>query len=268
MSHVTFTTPEDVEITYEPAGPGTRYLAVFIDQLIIGIVTVVLVVTVVLLVIGLQPLVERVQETVQEGGGQTLLWLVVAVGFLLKFLVDTTYYILFEIMSNGQTPGKKYLEIQVIQEGGRALTATSCLLRNLMRVVDNIPLSWPLVLFSPQHKRLGDYVAGTVVVSKRPVRDVRERVQGPLYGELDAHRFELTADHARELTDADFEVLVSYLERRAAMKVTAVAHLRRRLCETYARRLFLPVTVDPVNQDRFLFELAAFLREQSLRRQI
>ena len=37
MSQVTFTTPEDVEITYEPAGPGTRYLAVFIDQFIIGV---------------------------------------------------------------------------------------------------------------------------------------------------------------------------------------------------------------------------------------
>jgi len=268
MSEIRFHTPEDVEVTYAPAGPGTRYLAVFIDQLIITVTTFVLFLGLVALGFAIAPFVKELADSLEDVDPTAGVWIVLAAMFLIKFLADTAYYIVCEIMMHGQTPGKRYMKIQVIQDGGYPLTLTACLLRNLMRVVDNIPLCWPVLLFSPQHKRIGDYVAGTLVVSKRPARGVAARVRGPLYSDLAAHQFEFTADHLGKLGDEDLELIESYFERRPTLAPQAGNRLRHRICESLAQRLGIALTADAAEQQRFLEELGAFLREQTLKRQI
>jgi hypothetical protein len=84
------------------------------------------------------------------------------------FLVTIGYFILFEVLWNGQTPGKKLAGIRVVKRGGLPLTSRDVLLRNLVRLVDYLPSYCfaGLISFfaSKNQQRLGDLVADTVVI--------------------------------------------------------------------------------------------------------
>ena len=91
---------------------------------------------------------------------------------LFNFLLYWGYFALFEAFWNGQTPGKRLVKIRVIKDSGRHITLFEALARNLVRVVDMIPPNFYLVgllsmLCNKQQKRLGDFVAGTIVIHER-----------------------------------------------------------------------------------------------------
>ena len=94
-------------------------------------------------------------------------------GFLGSFALYNGYFILLEWLLNGQTPGKRMLHIRVIKQGGYALRFFDTLLRNLLRVVDFLPLFYGVgltsLLLTRDSQRLGDLVAGTLVVYQEPV---------------------------------------------------------------------------------------------------
>src|SRR6266581_1095419 len=92
---------------------------------------------------------------------------------LTVFLLFWGYFLLFEAFNDGRTPGKRLMGIRVVMDTGHPLTFTAAAVRNLVRIVDMQPLftyqvGLGFVLFHPQNKRLGDIVAGTVVVRDRP----------------------------------------------------------------------------------------------------
>src|SRR4029079_5904745 len=103
------------------------------------------------------------------------LW-VFALATLLVFVIYFGYFTIFETVWSGQTPGKRWLRLRVIQEDGRPITFFSSLSRNLIRGADMMPI---LVIFpfysigiisvfaSVRSQRLGDLVAGTVVIKER-----------------------------------------------------------------------------------------------------
>ena len=82
------------------------------------------------------------------------------------------YFALFEWAWRGQTPGKRWLKLRVIREDGRPVTFFEAATRNIVRVVDMFPsLVIPFysvglvsVFVSGRDQRVGDFVAGTVVV--------------------------------------------------------------------------------------------------------
>ena len=78
------------------------------------------------------------------------------------------YYIYFESQQGGQTLGKKMTGVKVVKEDGSLLTTTDCLVRNILRVVDNLPciplVGLIMILVNKNHQRLGDIAAKTVVV--------------------------------------------------------------------------------------------------------
>ena len=92
---------------------------------------------------------------------------------LASFALYNGYFILFEWLLNGQTPGKRMLHVRVIKQGGYALRFFDTLLRNLLRVVDFLPLFYGVgltsLLLTRDSQRLGDLVAGTLVVYQEPV---------------------------------------------------------------------------------------------------
>lgn len=108
----------------------------------------------------------------QVFSGESQLWMAAVAG-LLFFALYNGYFILFEWLLNGQTPGKRLLHIRVIKEGGYALRLIDTLVRNLLRVVDFIPLFYGVglasLLLSRYSQRLGDLAAGTLVVHQEPV---------------------------------------------------------------------------------------------------
>lgn len=106
-------------------------------------------------------------------GVKSELW-ISAIVTLVLFALYNGYFILLEWLMNGQTPGKRLLHIRVIKQGGYALHFFDTLLRNLLRVVDFLPLFYGVgltsILFTRDSQRLGDLVAGTLVVYQEPVQ--------------------------------------------------------------------------------------------------
>ncbi|MCI0665046.1 MAG: RDD family protein, partial [Acidobacteria bacterium] len=99
------------------------------------------------------------------------LW-VIAIATLASFVIIFGYFVIFETVWSGQTPGKRLLKLRVIQEDGRPISFFSALTRNLLRGADVMPplfysIGLISVFSSARAKRLGDYVANTVVIKER-----------------------------------------------------------------------------------------------------
>jgi len=117
-------------------------------------------------------------------------WMIAGVVIVL-FLLNSGYFAFFEAIWNGQTPGKRYAQIRVIKDDGRPISAYDSIARNLLRIVDELPGMYAVgvisILFSKENKRLGDYVAGTVVVHEkaiqeaRPFLEIKSETSGPAY---------------------------------------------------------------------------------------
>jgi uncharacterized RDD family membrane protein YckC len=155
-------TPEQVQLEFPLAGIGSRFMALFVDSLIQLITLIVLLIVLAMLGSGF-----RVSPEV----GKWVFALYIFVGFLLYW----GYFAIFEALWKGQTPGKRQAGIRVIRDFGREITAKEAIGRNLLRSIDMLPGVYAVgiasIFLSPQNKRLGDYVAGTVVVHDRPPQE-------------------------------------------------------------------------------------------------
>jgi uncharacterized RDD family membrane protein YckC len=152
-------TPERVELHYILANIGNRFLAAAIDH----ILQVVFVGLVLLLIYLL-----RIWGVLFDSLG---IW-VVALTTLVLFAIYWGYFALFETFWNGQTPGKRIMKLRVVREDGRPIRFFEAFVRNLLRIVDiSPPFSYAIgvatIIFNPRSKRIGDLVAGTVVVKER-----------------------------------------------------------------------------------------------------
>jgi uncharacterized RDD family membrane protein YckC len=90
------------------------------------------------------------------------------------FALEWLYPVYFEVWHGGQTIGKKIMKIKVIHDDGTPLGFAAALIRNLLRVVDILPLFYAAgtiaSLCNRRFQRLGDLAAGTLVVYSNPVR--------------------------------------------------------------------------------------------------
>ena len=165
-------TPEQVELSFETAGLGSRFLATLIDT----IVQFVLLVALLLLIAALAwfgslsspNLASRLPRSVTS---EQAAFAIVAIMVLLMFLAWWGYYIFFEMAWNGQTPGKRLASIRVLTTAGQPITLVHALVRNLIRIVDYLPTSYMIgmiaILATRRSQRLGDLAAGTIVVRVR-----------------------------------------------------------------------------------------------------
>jgi uncharacterized RDD family membrane protein YckC len=140
-------TPEGIEISMTVTGPVARALAWFIDAVLR---------TVLYMIVGI------IISILLPGHLTTGLYLV----FL--FLMEWFYYVFFDIYREGQSPGKSVMGLRVTRDDGTAVDWPSSMIRNLLRFADFLPFMYGFGLISmlsnPDFKRLGDLVAGTVVV--------------------------------------------------------------------------------------------------------
>ena len=178
MEHLTIETPEQVPLEFPLAGIGSRFLALALDTLIQLAVALLLVLVGVLAFAG-------ASSTAPRQG----MW-VLAVYILLAFLLQFGYFAVFEAIGNGQTPGKRRMHLRVIKDDGRPITTYDSVARNLLRIVDNLPGFYAVgiisMLISSQNKRLGDYLAGTVVVHERPLDQPKRTKSGTVQEQPDA----------------------------------------------------------------------------------
>ncbi len=145
-------TAEGHRLSLPLAGPMTRFVAWAIDSA--GSMAI----------ISLLGIVLQVFAVVSED-------LFTASNILLAFTVNLTYSMLFEWGWRGQTPGKRILGIRVLDAQGLRLTPGQVVLRNLLRLVDALPLLYAVggaaMTLSPMRQRLGDLVSNTIVVRQR-----------------------------------------------------------------------------------------------------
>lgn len=153
---LTIETPEGVSIDLTLAGLGSRLGAATIDVVIQGVLL--LAVTLALSLAG---------TAVSADLGVFLL----GVGTLVVMVIVIGYYIVFEALNGGRTPGKAVFGIRVVTVDGSALSLGAVTLRTLMRLVDFLPAAYAVgaiaVVTSTRNQRLGDLVASTVVVRDR-----------------------------------------------------------------------------------------------------
>ncbi len=152
-------TPEKIIFTYNIAEIGTRIAAYLLDIIFQMIILISL-----FLLSGLSLVSSDIYDS--ESGYYFL-----AVIYILLFIFQWGYFLFFETILNGRTPGKKICNIRVIRDNGGRLDFQSIVIRNLLRSADSLPLPFLNILggltavISKQTKRLGDYVAGTAVVT-------------------------------------------------------------------------------------------------------
>jgi uncharacterized RDD family membrane protein YckC len=157
---LTVETPENLLLRLPLAGFGPRFLALFIDSAISGFVCGLVLFALIMLLVGIY------SGTAPNDTGLMIV-LIIAV-IVVGLLLTSGYYIIFESIWQGQTPGKRVTGIRVIKRGGQPLEFRDILLRNLLRIVDMIPTYYIVGLASffmtKNQQRLGDLVADTVVV--------------------------------------------------------------------------------------------------------
>jgi uncharacterized RDD family membrane protein YckC len=220
---VTVRTPESIAFYYELAGLGSRFLAVTIDFVIQLLVFIGLALLIGLVSDRIGPLATSVHIHSAQLESIVLAFMIFAI-----FILFFGYFIVFEAVWNGQTPGKRLLGIRVVRDGGYPLDIGSAVLRNMIRVVEAAMLYIPSAvsaLVSAQNKRIGDLAAGTIVV-----RDRAFEVTDPqawMHGDAVPSGPPLVA--AKALTADEWAVVDRYVERRTSLPPAVAAATAARI---------------------------------------
>src|SRR5215212_304213 len=215
----TIATPENIEFAYDIAGIGSRFLAAMIDTLLIGIAE-----TIIILIVGLA------SAAIGLRAADNLL---AALGGLLAFAILWGYYIVFELLWNGQCPGKRVIGLRVVREGGRPITFVGSAIRNLIRIVDFLPALYGIgvvVMFVDRRsRRLGDLAAGTLVVKERRGVTLASLTTGAVvaYPALAPGEAlpQTTLANIGLLNDQDYNLVQEFLSRRGELGQEARARL-------------------------------------------
>jgi uncharacterized membrane protein SpoIIM required for sporulation/uncharacterized RDD family membrane protein YckC len=209
-------TPEHVSIGYELADLGSRFTAMLLDYLLImaGYIG---------MWMGMIAIGRAVGTNLLTGLG---LGITIFVGFVLQW----GYFMFFEGLRDGQTPGKRRMGIRVVHDGGFPVTMRAAGVRNLLRIIDLMPPpSWAVgglsMMLHPQTKRIGDLTAGTVVVRDRTGQPIPE----------EAARAQAAPLGPPRMTDDEFAAVQMYASRRTALEGPVRADLSRRLLERVGR---------------------------------
>ncbi len=251
-------TPEHFELQFQLAGLGSRSVAYIVDRSIqLGFLFVL--VLVLLLINRVLPFRNSLSEWVGYASHRIGPWLW-AILILIYALATTGYFMLFEYIWSGSTPGKRIFDVRVIRKDGRPITFVDSAIRNIVRFGDVLgdvyPIGLVCMFIDAKHRRLGDFVAGTLVVidtSANPPEDIR-------FGEEeDLQEMEFRAVVA-DMTPADYRLTATFLARRNSLEPEARGDLATRI---YVRLLkqSADASLRPAEAEQVLEQLAAGYRQ-------
>lgn len=206
-------TPERVPLHFALASIGNRFLACAIDHTIQALALA--------LILGIGLILSNV-SAIEQVISSAPKW-VGAIVILLVFLTFSSYFAFFEWLWSGQTPGKRWLKLRVIREDGRPITFWEASVRNLLRVLDMFPypfysIGLISVFTTTRDQRVGDMVAGTVVVREREAEapEFSQVFAAPVSDPALRRSFkpvDFTASLS-SLTDSEIQVVETFLRRR------------------------------------------------------
>jgi uncharacterized RDD family membrane protein YckC len=249
-------TPELVALEFPLAGIGSRFIAILIDYGLQFAAFIVLVLGMMLFL----PSMQKFESTSAK-------W-AIAILILIPFLLHWGYFTLFEGLWHGQTPGKRVAKIRVIRQSGRAITIFESLSRNLVRAIDFLPAFYVVgsisIFVTHRNQRLGDLVAGTLVVHEGQTHDhavanTRMFTQVAPQAAAVPRVTSIPADALGRLGEADLQAIETFLERRLDMTLEVRQSLAMRLVASTTARMNVPppTTMHP---ETFLEEVAYGVR--------
>lgn len=240
----TVVTPERVQLQFQTAGIGSRAIAHMVDNLLLLLVNAVLIL---LLFFGSTWLGHSWVSWASWAGDYGIAFIII-----FAVVLNAGYFIGLEYYNGGQTLGKKWFGLRVLQENGQSATFLSILIRNFFRLIDILPslyfIGMIVMIFSKRDKRIGDMAAGTIVVMemqrdrlkrKRELERVLEKWQGSMPNvELSTEARVLVEHNDWRLLAAYIERLPSLTEHKALELCLPIAqHFMTKLSPTGAPRL-------------------------------
>lgn len=272
---------ENVSFSIETAGLGSRFAALAVDtfyQLLVAILLSLMATGIEFYVISFADMPPWLRSC--------LLGLYSLIMFALFF----GYYYVFEWLWDGQTPGKRYFGLRVLMANGLPLTQWAALARNAVRLVDFLPLCYGfgavVGVSNPLNQRMGDIVAGTIVVRETKTAKERkpltineaveaflnaattvpgQKTESKAFVEDEELRMEIApavnpeaVALSHQLSREDYELTRDFLARRESLPTLA----RERLGKALASRLATKLSrEEPAAFEPFLEEILAGLRE-------
>jgi uncharacterized RDD family membrane protein YckC len=245
---LTIETPEQIALDYPLAGIGSRFMAVFADYVIQSLFFLVVFMAGVALV----PAV-----SVLRNSGP---W-VVAIYVLVGFCVSWGYFAFFETIWKGQTPGKRMAGIRVIKDDGRPISAFDAIARNLMRAIDLMPAMYGAgcicMFIDRKQRRLGDLVAGTVVVHEKKSDESK-----PEWSERSGDAAADALPQTSQLSARDLELIETFLQRRLDLPWDVRSATAQRIAEYIGTKMGLDRSTREGNED-FLELIAQQMRKNA-----
>jgi uncharacterized RDD family membrane protein YckC len=241
-------TPENVAFGYTIAGIGSRFLAALVDTILIGILQVIVLIAALAFARVLLP-----DGAMALDGDNPFLGWIIGISGLISFAFLWGYYIFFEMLWNGQSPGKRRARLRVIRADGTPITLTESIIRNLVRLIDFLPAYYGVgvvtMFVNPQSRRLGDLAAGTLVVreggSPVSLESLAARASTPQATVYRPIAPALGPLPIEMLTPQDLQLLEDFLSRRNQLANHDV--LGKRILQKLLERMNLP----PKEYDRW-----------------
>jgi uncharacterized RDD family membrane protein YckC len=236
IDKLTIDTPEQVHLEFMLAGIGSRFMAAFLDAIIEALIYLALF------------LLSLLWSSAGLLGGNRSIWWTALVTLIL-FCIYWGYHAIFEALWKGQTPGKRFAKIRVIKDSGRPINAFEAISRNLVRFIDFLPMFYGVgvvtMLLNAKHRRLGDYVAGTLVVHETSDSEAK------IFFNTQA-RTDFTLHQAAGLTLQEAELIETFLARRLDIPLEVRRINAQRIADMISTRLKIPAESRPADNENFL----------------
>ncbi len=245
----TVETPEHVDVAYDVAGIGSRFLAALIDHIIIAIVLS-------LSCVGLALAASSLNLGLDEG-------LILGLFGLGIYLSLCAYHIFFETLWNGQTPGKRMIGLRMVRVGGRPIGFVGSAVRNIIRLADFLPILYGLgviVMFiDKRSRRLGDIAAGCIAVRERTAVSLESLAAAtPNETPVVPAAPSVTIPNLHALKRDDYDVVHEYLCRSGRLSLEVRQRLIQQLIDGLEQRLGYPIQIrDQAEAESFLRMIVA-----------
>jgi uncharacterized RDD family membrane protein YckC len=249
MKKLEIITPEHVHIRLEPAGVGSRFLALIIDALI---------------VLAISSFIGGILRFTLPAGIAT------AIGVTLNFVLTWGWHVFFEVKKQGRTPGKRALRLRVIDARGLPVSLHQSLVRNIVRILDFAPAFYGVgaiaVLVTESRRRLGDLVADTLVVRDAQTLSYSGQLTSERrHNSLRTPRVLRLMRHRISLEEREF--LLTLCLRADRMAPAARYDLMEEVARVYRRKL--DIEEEQISGENLVRDLTAVLfnpREDDARR--
>ena len=236
--------PEDVEASFEAASPPIRVAALVLDFLVQAMVIFASII-----------LLSKVAFIAGPTWTMVIAFHVMAIIFF--------YFFIFEGLFSGQTPGKRICKLRVIREDGMEIGPREGLVRAFTRLIEMalVPLAF-IPFFEKRGRRLGDIIAGTLVVVLKAPRDFGDEVRVPGYFEIPDRLFPLNSREISRLGADDYVKLGEFGTRIRYFMQPVRMQAAMAVAAGLGQKMEYSQPITPQLAERFLYELYAALKEQ------